>query len=359
MKSINFITRELFWKKLLYSIFTSIAFLFLSGVTSCTKNNLVGKNQADLTMANSETTLMKAAINHGHQHVNVRSMGAAGDGITDDTKAFQRAIDIVAAHGGGTVWVPPGTYSINADTSVYLKSNIIFRMADSARLVAEASKNERYYIIKASNIHDVQISGGQIIGERDHHLGTGGEHGYGIAVMGCDNVLVKDTKISNCWGDGFIVGATKGTTSTNITVKGMWSWNNRRQAISVIEVDGLLIDSCRLFNTNGTPPQDGIDIEPDVHPTPRSAKNITITNCDIYSNKGNGIEINARKGNIIKNVTIQNNKIHSNKYSGYCQRGDNVVFTNNWLYGNKYDGNHPHNTKCTNSVFAPNIYAAP
>lgn len=352
MKKINVTNRKISSKRLLIAAFAWAAALFIIGNTSCKKESPEAKNK--ITAA-----LMNAGSNHGRQHVNVRSTGAAADGITDDTKAFQKAIDLVAAHGGGIVWVPPGSYSINADTNILLKSNVTLQMADSARLIAAPSENERYYIIRALNIQDAKIVGGQIIGERDSHLGTGGEHGYGIAVQGCVNMAVENTSISNCWGDGVVISSGNGIHSTNITMKGISSGNNRRQAISVIEVDGLLIDSCRLYHTNGTAPGDGIDIEPDVHSTPRVAKNITITNCDIYSNAGNGIEINARSINIVKNITIQYNKIHGNKYSGYCQRADNVVFTNNWLYANTYEGNRPHNTKCTNSVFTPNTYHEP
>lgn len=41
----------------------------------------------------------------------VTSYGAAGDGITDDGPAFQRAFNAVSIHGG-IVYVPPGTYRI-------------------------------------------------------------------------------------------------------------------------------------------------------------------------------------------------------------------------------------------------------
>ncbi|MGB6744179.1 MAG: glycosyl hydrolase family 28-related protein [Terracidiphilus sp.] len=41
---------------------------------------------------------------------NVRESGAAGDATTDDTAAFQRALDAVAHAGGGTVYAPPGKY---------------------------------------------------------------------------------------------------------------------------------------------------------------------------------------------------------------------------------------------------------
>ncbi len=55
---------------------------------------------------------------------NVLDFGAAGDGVTDDTKAFQSAIDRVYSQGGGTVFVPAGEYmikgSLTVKRSVYL-----------------------------------------------------------------------------------------------------------------------------------------------------------------------------------------------------------------------------------------------
>lgn len=47
--------------------------------------------------------------------VDVRvNFSAKGDGVTDDTKAIQNAIDRVAAQGGGTVFIPAGTYLVNS-----------------------------------------------------------------------------------------------------------------------------------------------------------------------------------------------------------------------------------------------------
>jgi hypothetical protein len=43
---------------------------------------------------------------------NVRDSGAAGDETTDDTAAFQAALDKAGAAGGGIVFVPRGTYKI-------------------------------------------------------------------------------------------------------------------------------------------------------------------------------------------------------------------------------------------------------
>ncbi len=42
--------------------------------------------------------------------VNVREFGAVADGRTDDTAAFQKALDTVGQAGGGTVYAPRGNY---------------------------------------------------------------------------------------------------------------------------------------------------------------------------------------------------------------------------------------------------------
>src|SRR3954463_11873740 len=44
--------------------------------------------------------------------VNVARYGATGDSVTDDTTAFQAAVNSVQARGGGVVNVPDGTYRL-------------------------------------------------------------------------------------------------------------------------------------------------------------------------------------------------------------------------------------------------------
>ena len=47
-----------------------------------------------------------------------------GDGKTNDTKAIQKAIDLAAKNGGGTVTFTPGIYMTS---SVFVKSNVELR----------------------------------------------------------------------------------------------------------------------------------------------------------------------------------------------------------------------------------------
>lgn len=47
--------------------------------------------------------------------ISAKDYRAAGNGVTDDTKAIQNAIDAVAAAGGGVVDFPAGTYLLNSN----------------------------------------------------------------------------------------------------------------------------------------------------------------------------------------------------------------------------------------------------
>ncbi len=55
---------------------------------------------------------------HAQADWNVRDAGALGDGVTDDTEAFQRALDAAGAAGGGVVQVPAGAWCIRGNLRI-------------------------------------------------------------------------------------------------------------------------------------------------------------------------------------------------------------------------------------------------
>src|ERR1700752_3959488 len=50
--------------------------------------------------------------------VNVKWFGAKGDGVTNDTTAFQRASRMINSNGGGRIVIPPGIYIVGRQTLV-------------------------------------------------------------------------------------------------------------------------------------------------------------------------------------------------------------------------------------------------
>ena len=83
------------------------------------KNTLSRRTIFSLSAAAGVMTALRApAVAYGavHDHqavqssLGVKTFGAAGDAATDDTAAFQHALDAAHTVGGGEVYVPPGRY---------------------------------------------------------------------------------------------------------------------------------------------------------------------------------------------------------------------------------------------------------
>jgi Pectate lyase superfamily protein/Right handed beta helix region len=60
----------------------------------------------------ARTALGESTANAGGELLNVRKLGAVGDGKTDDTHAIQRAFDAAGETSGG-VFIPPGVYLVH------------------------------------------------------------------------------------------------------------------------------------------------------------------------------------------------------------------------------------------------------
>jgi len=316
-------------------LFICLSIIFSMGCSR--KNGIENKQNSPADSSKSKIVL------------NVVSMGAVGNGTTDDTWAFQKAIDSAAALGGGTVYVPTGTYLIDADVSINMKTNVTLDMVDTTRVLkTKPTATVRNYVIKLNSISNAKVIAGKIVGDRYQHLGTTGEWGMGMGINSSSNITVTGTLITNCWGDGITIS------SYNCVLKKVICDNNRRQGLTIGSSDSLLVDSCTFTHTNGTAPQDGIDIEPDAG----TAQRVHITNCLIAYNAKVGVEMNAKPTTtaVIKNIYVQNNFIHDNSYSGYVQYISNCVFTDNRMINNTYSGSRVHAANAINCLFDPNTY---
>lgn len=262
----------------------------------------------------------------GTTTIDVRTMGALGDGQHNDTAAFQAAINALP-NEGGTVTVPAGRYMIDAVKSVQLRSHTRLLMDATAELDAIPNSSTHSIVVKAWRVTDVRIVGGNIVGERVKHMGTTGEWGYGINISGSTSVVVKNVNISNCWGDGLWVGATgAGTTlvrSDYVTLNGVVSSNNRRQGLSIGPAQHVYVVNSTFRDTNGTLPEAGIDIEP---MTQGPADTIRIENTVLSGNHGNGLELHAN----ISNIVLNHNTMTNNHGFGAMAIGaPNLIFTAN------------------------------
>ncbi|MGQ9563936.1 MAG: right-handed parallel beta-helix repeat-containing protein [Thermogutta sp.] len=113
-----------------------------------------------------------------------------------------------------------------------------------------------------------------------------------LSLRGCRNVVIKDLTLRDSGGDGIYLGTGKGgEPNQDIVIRNVICDSNYRQGISVITARNLLIENVVLRNTGGTPPQAGIDFEP--NRASEILSNCVMRNCIIENNRGNAIHLYA------------------------------------------------------------------
>lgn len=110
---------------------------------------------------------------------------------------------------------------------------------------------------------------------------------HGISIISSENVKVSGLTVTDTGGDGIYIGVTgdRGPCK-NIHIADVVCDNNHRQGISVISVEGLLIERTVMKNTRGTNPEAGIDFEPD-NPS-QVLTNCVMRDCVTVNNTGCG-----------------------------------------------------------------------
>lgn len=247
--------------------------------------------------------------------VDIRQFGAKGDGIAIDTSAINRAIDHVAERGGGTVYVPAGTY---ACYTIRLKSRITLYLDQGATILAAAPTDSQGYdhpepipdwnryqdfghshwrnsLIWGEGLHDIAIAGPGLIWGKGLGRGDGkdnwlkdpsgpGTGNKAIALKGCRNVTLRDFKILE--GGWFALLATG---VDNLTIDNLLVDTNR---------DGFDIDCCRNVRvsncTVNAPYDDAICPKSSFGlGEARVTENLTIANCLVTGNYQIGSVING------------------------------------------------------------------
>lgn len=199
----------------------------------------------------------------------VTSMGAVGDGKTDSSSDFQRAIDSLPQEG--EVLVPAGTYIIK---NVQLRSKIWLAGEGKASILKlpPSSRVWDMLFITGGNTAGEQIDIAHLTldGSRDL-IGLSDVQMHGIDIRsGSKQVTVTGITAQNMCGDGIRTthDGQLGTVPSRIQIEQCFFTGIGRQDIAVIQGYDLIIQECCGTGT--------LDIEPE----DPLIKRIAITGCD-------------------------------------------------------------------------------
>jgi hypothetical protein len=259
--------------------------------------------------------------------LNVKDLGATGDGKTKDTLALQLAIERCANLGGGEVVVPEGNYLSGALT---LKSGVTLRIEEGATLqsttdlVADYTLRqvrwEGHFIkgymgfISAIDATDIALAGkGKIIGNPTLRgrveRATGLRYPALIEFVNCKNVRMEGLETEQ-----FGMWSTHPLFCENVTFKDV-TFKSGADGIDVDSCKHTVIDGC-MFDTV----DDSISLKSgrgaEGNTIGRVCEDVLITNCTMSDRGFACIGIGSETSAGVRNVRIEKCKfVHARSHA--------------------------------------------
>lgn len=343
---------------------------------------------------------------------------AKGNGIADDTKAFEKAAQYInQLNKPCTLYIPSGIYRVGKQFTKNEKEQfpkltnhiLYFKNVNQLTILGERNTSKIIYndmlyygsfdlngnpiqesnikrpflnrqfanslgcLIKLENCNTIRIQslyldgnmykGKMNVGGGYGDLGTQLEH-TGIYVLNSNKIEIQNCTTTRFGLDGiYLWNNLSDQPNNNINVKDCSSTYNGRQAISICSGHNLNIQNCTFANTGKgiifSNPGAGIDVEPeDIYGT-AYVKNCTIHECKIYNNSGPGILFPPISGS--ENTNVNNCLIVGNTNFSIWTQQKSVTYNGCNIYGSTVH-NFPtenkdflNNTKYLNCTFSDQL----
>ena len=179
--------------------------------------------QARVDVSGNVFDTLKERLDTENVQINVKSFGAVGDGLTDDTLFFENALDTIESLGRGVLIIPNGTYLIS--NSLPIPSNTII-LGKGKVIIKRNSDTDNIMITKSDG-----ISGG---------------------FDGCENIVIDNIIFDASGSDHqplctiLASGHAKNITVKNCTFKNLNNWH----MIEFNSTKDSIITRC-IFDTYG------------------------------------------------------------------------------------------------------------
>jgi hypothetical protein len=217
---------------------------------------------ADATYVTAMGTSFKTHLADFATPRNVKNYGVLGvsDGCMDST------VMLNALEGGYTYLFPPDTYMINGVGSYSGYGG--WEPKENTKYIFPPLVSKLKIINEETGVHNaiwisdkkgIEFWNLTIEGDRDEHIGTMTQFGYGIQIRENSHVKIYNGYFYNFRGDGIFVSTIAPSV---VELYNNVCDNNARQGMSIVRCGTVKGWGNKFSNTNGHAPSAGIDVEP-------------------------------------------------------------------------------------------------
>lgn len=185
--------------------------------------------------------------------VSVKDYGAVGDGLTNDTTAFQNAINDVKATGG-TLFVPPGTYIVNALSVASATYSWEFIGAGSNATTLKHATGNGTLIGGNLAARSITIRGMTLDCEWSTYAHPSANHG--ISLSDANDILIEDVTIRDYKNSAILIFANVAGSYKNAQIRNCRAFGNGVTTNNGFLLDGMRYSSiinCETHDARGSP----------------------------------------------------------------------------------------------------------
>ncbi|WP_339320404.1 glycosyl hydrolase family 28-related protein [Paenibacillus sp. FSL R10-2734] len=210
-------------------------------------------------------------------YVNVRSYGATGNGVKDDTVAIQNAINAGNAKRKVVIF-PPGVYKVSSGRMrnpsilewwclrIPAGTNLSFEPGSKLVLAPNPPSDTRVLVIL--NASNIAITGAlEIDGSASTVKTNVNDQLHGLFISSSQNISIESVYSHDCYGDNIFIGGTEEIPSVNVQIGYARCETAGRKNFVIHFVDQLHVNSAVLNNSRGGAPSfngaNSLDLEPD------------------------------------------------------------------------------------------------
>jgi len=306
------------------------SFLKAAAQTLAAAPVLSALSACDMTRHAAQAATPPAAPALAKVSLNVRDLGATGDGKTKDTLAIQLTIERCSVFGGGEVVVPAGDYLTGA---LVLRSGVTLRVEEGATLNGSPDMADYPFaqvrweghwtkgyigLISAMDADNIAIVGpGKIVGspaeKRRNEAGTGYRNPALLEFNNCRNVRVENLTTQN-----YSMWSIHPVYCENVTFKNV-AIKSGADGIDVDSCKHTVIDGC-TFDTG----DDSISLKSgrgaEGNTIGRVCEDVLITNCTMSDAGFACIGIGSETSAGVRDVRIEHCKmIHARSHAIYIK----------------------------------------